>query len=197
LGVTYSKSGRWREAIDSLKDAVRLDPKDAEAWSNLGGAYRRAGMARGPSDFDRESLVQSRECYARAHGINRFDLYAALNVSRLDLLLSKWDETRRQAAKEGFAKQVHLCRFMAGEAPGDFWRRFDLAEALLFSGEREAALETFDEAVALVPGEARADNLASVLGPLENYVSAGVLDEDLSGAVNAIIAKLKIARNPA
>jgi tetratricopeptide (TPR) repeat protein len=193
LGVTYSKSGSLHDAIEALREAVRLSPRDAEAWSNLGGALRRVGMAGAPANFDQGALRQSRDSYAEAHAVDRFDLYSALNVSRLDVLLSKWEPQRAMAAREGFAKQVYLCRFMAQESPKDYWRRFDLADALLFSGELTQALDAFDDAIALVPVEARANTLTSVLGPLRNYVTAGVLDETLLAHVNIIIQKLELA----
>jgi hypothetical protein len=82
---------------------------------------------------------------------------------------------------------------MAQESPKDYWRRFDLADALLFSGELTQALDAFDDAIALVPVEARANTLTSVLGPLRNYVTAGVLDETLLAHVNIIIQKLELA----
>ncbi len=194
LGVTFSKSGHLSDAIASLREAVRLAPKDDEAWSNLGGALRRVGMSGAPTTFDQGALLQSRDSYAEAHAIARFDLYSALNVSRLDLLLSKWEPSRAAAAKEGFAKQVHLCRHMALESPTDYWRRFDLADALLFSGEHAEALRVCDEAIALVPAEARPDTLASVLGPLNNYVAAAVLNGTLMADAKTMIEKLELAR---
>lgn len=196
LGVTYSKSGRLHDAIEALREAVRLAPRDAEAWSNLGGALRRVGMAGAPGNLDQGALRQARDSYAEAHAINKYDLYSALNISRLDLLLSKWETQHAEAARDGFARQVHLCRFMTQESPQDYWRHFDLAEALLFSGELAEALATFDKAVALVPVEARADTLTSVLGPLRDYVAAGVLDEGLLANVKTVIEKLEAAHKP-
>ena len=34
----------------------------------------------------------------------------------------------------GILTQVHLCRHMVQKTPTDYWRWFDLADALLFSG---------------------------------------------------------------
>lgn len=194
LGVTFSKDAQLDRAVQSLREAVRLAPLDAEAWSNLGGALRRIGMAKAPAEMDEAALLQSRESYERAHDINHFDLYAALNICRLDLLLSKWDTNRAQVAQSGFSRQIFLCQHMVGEAPKDFWRHFDLTDAFLFSRKFKEAFEACDAAIALVDIDKRADTLETVLGPLRNYVAAGVLDEELLSNVKAMIARLEKAK---
>lgn len=193
LGVTYSKSGNPQYAVTSLKEAVRLDPNDAEAWSNLGGAFRRIGMSSAPDKYDENALLESRQSYAKAHSLNSFDLYSGLNIARLDLLLSKWEPDRANIAKEGFLKQVHLCRYMVQQAPTDYWRRFDLADALLFSGNYDDAHAAYDEAIAMVPEVERVDVVGSVLGPLMNYVTADLLDTKLLGEARNVIEKLESA----
>ena len=100
--MIHSKSGNPQLAIKSLKEAVRLNPTDAEAWSNLGGALRRVGMFNAPKAYDKESLMAARDSYDRAHTLERFKLYSALNVPRLDLLLSRWDSTELLALRPGF-----------------------------------------------------------------------------------------------
>lgn len=194
LGVTYSKQKRPALAVGSLREAVRLAPQDAEAWSNLGGALRRLGMAQAPGSYDRKALEEARDSYNEAHKINRFDLYSGLNVARLNLLLSKWDSKLFDQAKEGFRKQVYLCRHTVEEDPTDYWRLFDLADALLFSGEYEEAQAVFDKAIELIPIEEREDKLLSVLGPLRDYLTAGVLNAALRVQVEEIVNKLETAR---
>lgn len=191
LGVTLSKAKRLPEAISSLQEAVRLAPLDAEAWSNLGGAQRRVGMVGAPTTFDIDSLLNSRRSYSEAHTLNRFDLYSGLNVCRLDLLLSKWHPEKQVDAKQGFARQVHLCRFAVAEDPQDYWRRFDLVDALLFSDQHAEAIEACDDAIALVPGDARRDVLPSVLGPLDNLLTVGVLDSSTAAATNVVVGRLR------
>lgn len=190
LGVTYSKQSKPDLAAASLREAVRLAPSDSEAWSNLGGALRRIGMSGAPDRYDKDALLESRTSYNRAHDLNRFDLYSGLNVARLDLVLSKWEPNRASDAKDGFFKQVNLCRYMVQQTPEDYWRRFDLADALLFSGNYSEAHSAYDDAGDLVPDEQRNDTLASVLGPLKSYVTAGVLDGPLLEEVKKVIAKL-------
>jgi len=197
LGVTYSKHGRPDHAAASLREAVRLAPNDSEAWSNLGGALRRIGMSRAPSSYDKDALLESRGSYRKAHDLNRFDLYSGLNVARLDLLLSKWEPNRASDAKDGFSKQVNLCRYMVQQTPEDYWRRFDLADALLFSGNYGEAHCVYDDAVHLVPDEQRNDTIASVLGPLNSYATAGILDGPLLEEVKKVIAKLDASTSKA
>ena len=36
LGYAYCNSGMYKEAIESFKQAIRINPDDAEAHSNLG-----------------------------------------------------------------------------------------------------------------------------------------------------------------
>ncbi len=191
LGVTFSKRGNPDLAASSLREAVRLSRNDPEAWSNLGGALRRVGMANAPQSYDKEALAEARTCYSKAHTLDQFDLYSGLNVPRLDLLLSKWEPTRAEEAKSGFTKQVFLCRHMVQQTPDDYWRRFDLADALLFSGEYAEADTAFDDAVDAVPDDEKADTIASVIGPLRNYQIAEVLDGALRDEVDKVIDKLK------
>jgi Flp pilus assembly protein TadD len=82
LGVAYSKSGNAQLAASSLREAVRLEPNDSEAWSNLGGALRRVGMCRAPDRYAKNSLIESRQSYSKAHELNNFDVYSGLNVAR-------------------------------------------------------------------------------------------------------------------
>ena len=76
----------------------------------------------------------------------------------------------------------------------DYWRLFDLADALLFSGEPEESVTLFNRAVGLVPIDERKDKLLSVLGPLRDYLAAGVLNEPLRGKVEEVVNGLESAR---
>ncbi len=44
LGVTYVKSGMYKESIASFKQAIRINPDFAEAHNNLGLVYIKSGM---------------------------------------------------------------------------------------------------------------------------------------------------------
>ena len=41
-GESYSKQQKWDLAISAYQQAVRIDPKYAEAWNNMGFCYRKA-----------------------------------------------------------------------------------------------------------------------------------------------------------
>lgn len=191
LGASYSKWEKPEFAVVSLREAVRINPEDVETWNNLGGALRRLGMASAPDRYDQQALEESRASYSRAYDVKNLDLYAALNIARLDLLLSKWEPQRLQQAKEEFEAQIFLCRHMVKLAPMDYWRHFDLADALLFSGDYEKAMEVFSRAVELIPMEVRKDTLTSVLGPLQNYLTANVLKDDLLVEVKKVVETLE------
>lgn len=191
LGVTYSKMGSLTEAVNSLREAVKINPDDKEAWSNLGGALRRCGRRNAPEEYDEEALKESRDCYNHASNLNPSDHYAGLNVVRLDLLLSKWNPTLAENAKNNFATQKHLCNYLVIRNPNDCWCRFDFAETLLFSDGLDLALIAYDAAVELVPVEQRKNVLSSVLEPLRDYVIANVLDEKQLEGVRAVITRLE------
>jgi len=40
-GESYSKQKNWDQAIGAYQQAVRIDPKYAEAWNNMGFCYRK------------------------------------------------------------------------------------------------------------------------------------------------------------
>jgi tetratricopeptide (TPR) repeat protein len=194
LGVCYSKMKKSELAANSLREAVRLDPKDAEAWSNLGGALRRLGMQNAPRTYDRKSLEEAYDSYESAHSINRYDLYAGLNVARLDALLSRWEPLRLDRAKEKFRKQISLCRYAVDDNPKDYWRRFDLADALLFSGGYEESNKVLGNAINIIPEDERRDTVSTVLGPMQDYLNADVLDNILRVEIEKAVKMLEAAK---
>ena len=60
LGVAYGKLGRFREAVASFQETVRVMPEYAEAWNNLGLAYEELGQ-----------FQQAVACYTEAQRIRR------------------------------------------------------------------------------------------------------------------------------
>ncbi len=191
LGVTYSKSKKMNEAIHFLREAVRLNPKDAEAWSNLGGALRRLGMLEAPHSLNQKYLDEARNSYDEAHRLDNFNLYAGLNVARLNVLLSKWDPSLLEQAKEQFRKQIYLCRHAVQQSQTDYWRVFDLADALLFSGEYSEAQSLYTTAIELIPKDERPDKLTSVLNPFLDFIEAKVLDGVLLSEVEKIVNTIR------
>jgi hypothetical protein len=95
-------------------------------------------------------------------------------------------------AKEIFRKKYHLCYYVVDLDPNNYWPLFDLADTLLFLGENKKSLAKFTEAIKLIPEEKRQDELNSVLGPFRDYLTAGVLDPDISlkAQVGTIVKQL-------
>jgi hypothetical protein len=60
----------------------------------------------------------------------------------------------------------------------------------MFSGEYANAQSVYDDALSLVPNDRRRDTVASVVEPLRNYVTAGVLNGELLDQVKNVIGKL-------
>jgi Flp pilus assembly protein TadD len=194
LGVTYSKAGEPALAAAALRRALELDPGNAETWSNLGGALRRVGMARAADGhYDNAALSESRDSYAEAHRLQPYDLYSALNVARLDILLSKWDPALLAQGQDEFKNEEFLCRHLVQQKPVDWWRRFDLGDALLFSGASTEARGVYGQAINLIPEDQRKDALGSVLGPLADLITAQVLDGDLLAEVKYVVAMIERA----
>lgn len=65
-GVEYSRRQQWDQAARAYLQAVRLDPRFVEAWTNLGYAYRKLrNYARSVEAYRRALSV--RPDYAPAH----------------------------------------------------------------------------------------------------------------------------------
>jgi hypothetical protein len=82
---------------------------------------------------------------------------------------------------------------MVQQEPDDYWRKFDLADALLFSAEYEEADKAYDDAITAVPSDERGDTINSVLGPFRDYLTADVVHGDLLVELKKVIAKLEDA----
>jgi tetratricopeptide (TPR) repeat protein len=62
-GVTLAKRGLWVEALAAYKEALRANPKNAEAYLNLGFVYYELGYDKEAQEaFDRASKLQARPC---------------------------------------------------------------------------------------------------------------------------------------
>ena len=57
LGYAYYNSGKYEEAIESYKQAIRIDPDYATAHYNLGVAYRRWGFSQKSAEKALEKAV--------------------------------------------------------------------------------------------------------------------------------------------
>jgi tetratricopeptide (TPR) repeat protein len=206
LGVAYSKKGEWTSALIPLQEAIKLDPKDFEAVSVLGGTYRKIGMKDAPENFDWENLRKARDYYAQAGELNPHDTYPLLNVARLDLIISRVEPERKKQAFQKFEELRDLCQFEVNRAlkkieiekkpelvEAAYWRIFDHADSLLFSGKIEEGQERYFDALNLVDPKERKSVVSSVISPLNNFLDADVLDDQLKSSVEDVIAALDAA----
>lgn len=108
LGVAYSETAQYDEAILRLKRCVQHAPKAVHAWVALGTAYER-----------RQQYGQARAASERAHALDPADPYAARNLGALRLRAGRTQEA------------LELLRQAHRKLPGDGRCAYGLAAALL------------------------------------------------------------------
>lgn len=148
LGQALSVEGRWHEALPVLEEAIRVNPRHAEAHHHLGFALDALGHPDLAIDHFREA-VRLRPAYPEAQG-------------NLGIALAQRGELDAAVA--------HLREVLRID-PASALGRANLALALANLGEREAgrgnsgaARAAYREALALLPGNA---GLQSRLAQLE------------------------------
>ncbi len=194
LGITQGKQLKFDDALKNFRESLRFDAKDTDAWSALGGLLRKMGIGDDPDDDKRDLVAEARECYNRAYEINRHDLYASLNMLRIDLILCKWDPEKVRSVMDEFGRCAHLCRYEVSRKPDDFWRRFDLADSLLFSGQIAEANSAYESAVEHTPDEKKAMIFRIVSNPLTAVAARSPLPSDVLEALHTTISRLATNR---
>ncbi len=66
MGAAYYKLGQFPQAIDAFKQAVRLQPNNAEAHNNLGNAYYKAARYAEAVEAYKAAIAIKHD-YAEAH----------------------------------------------------------------------------------------------------------------------------------
>lgn len=62
-GVTLARQGLWTEALTAYKEALRVNPDNAEAYLNLGFVYYELGFDKEAQEaFARATRLQARPC---------------------------------------------------------------------------------------------------------------------------------------
>ena len=162
LGLSYVLTGQLNEAESQFKDACRLAPNDAEAWFYLGRLYHvrnffdkaldalQTAMKFSPNDARiREILALNYEAtgdstasereYRQAMRLGQQPKTLPLNYGALLLKLNRPSESEPLLVRA------------AGEMPGFWQARFELAK-LYYQTERfEAALKELEAALASSP----------------------------------------------
>lgn len=190
LGTAFSGGGQLAEAAEAFHRSVRLDDGDGQAWAALGGLRRRlARSAEGPP-FHWGMLREARYAYQRASQLLGVDTYPLVNEARVNLLLLAVEPGNRAAVLSRLRNLSNLARFQAYPDPParrEPWRGFDLADTLLLTGQVRAGLGELRAAIALTDPRDRESSLASVIGPLRDYLAADVLNEPAARGVRAAI----------
>ncbi|NDJ86538.1 MAG: tetratricopeptide repeat protein [Chloroflexi bacterium] len=130
----------WAEAEVNLSKALAMDHAlldgDGESYyGTLGGLYRRQGRY--------DDAVRA---YERAVEVTPSSSYPVGNLAVLYKFTGRDEE-----AREKFARVERIVESIIEDSPGDYWARFDLAQALLVQGKTDQAFLQYDEIIARKP----------------------------------------------
>lgn len=190
LGVARSKGGLHNEAAEAFERSLALDARNSESWANLAGLYRRIARSGDPA-WDYDTLLKSAECYDKASALSGNDTYPRVNAAKVKLLLASDDgsATSRHAVEADFGRLKLLAEFtikdlesrMSSGTIADHtmtWKYFDLVDCLLMTGPDAEAAQALDRALDSVPPGETVAVVASVVEPWQDFLAAGVLDQD-------------------
>lgn len=211
LGVLAHQTGGFRDAVESIRTAIRLRPGLALYHCNLGAALQELGESDAAIAAYREALTLSPR-YAQAH----FNLGVALE-----------SQGRAEEAREAYLQTLHLephhpqahnnlgngllaegkpreaerhLRQALEKMPEFAEANFNLGNALRAQGQLPEACEEFRIAITLNPNHAPShNNLGSALGALnrqeeaaESYRAALRIDPELAGAMSNLASILQV-----
>ena len=142
LGSLLCEQGRWDEAVRCLRKAVTIDPQDGTARLNLGFALI------GQGEFD-----EARRCFQEAARIN-----PVLTVTNQGLASYHVKIGETLAALGKFPQAIIQFRAALRRIPGYADARYDLALALLRSGEQDEAQKNYIRVLLVRPDFAEAHN---------------------------------------
>ncbi|MBV9259374.1 MAG: tetratricopeptide repeat protein [Ktedonobacteraceae bacterium] len=125
----------YEKAIEQIKQAVKLQPKDEEILGALGGIYRRA------KNYKRALMY-----YKQVRDARPDSSYAAGNIAILS-----WHEGDRAASLQAFKQTEELAtkRIDSGLSYEPFWDYYDRGMARLVLGNKKAALSDYRAAIDL------------------------------------------------
>jgi len=132
-GKAYARLDRWQDAIEAYKQVIRIKPNDAEAHCNLGVAY--AKLARWQDAVESfKQAIRIEPDYAEAHHI------LGIVYTRLD----RW-----QDAIEAYKQAIRI-------EPDDAEAHYNLGVAYGKLGRHQDAVEAFKQAIRIKPDDANA-----------------------------------------
>ena len=162
LGLAYDKIGRFDEAIEELKGALRLCPDYVEVHNNLGLTYDKMGMP-DEAETELEEAIWMNPGYLEAH-YNLGNIYACSGKPE-EALLELEEAQRidsRYAPLHNSLGNIHALEKRNPEAIKEFMMaldidpkyvpaRMNLANIYYESGRHEEALREFNEVLSLEP----------------------------------------------
>lgn len=192
LGISYDRIGRYREAVEELREALRLDPHYAEARNNLAVAYDRMGMYDEAERELKEAIVLNPQ-YAEAHS-NLGNAYSRSGrygeaIEELETALKLNPE---YAAAHNNLGNVYAMQERNAEALAEFHEalrldpdyapaRNNIGNIYACMGRHEEALREFEKALSLDPDFPEAHH-----GMGYAYYSLGSYDRAAQAMVRAV-----------
>jgi tetratricopeptide (TPR) repeat protein len=148
------RNGNIPLGISKYLEFLAYEPNqsDDDAWSGLGGAYKRIG------DID-NALAN----YRKAYDINPGSTYALVNLVSLQAARNTPDDQTQLRTDVPEAIRLSTEAIEAGNAL--FWTWYDLGTLHLINGNAKEAAKIFYHAIALTPATAT-ENFRSVLSNL-------------------------------
>jgi Flp pilus assembly protein TadD len=141
-GVQFSKEGLIPEAEMAFQESVQRDPRNDDAWNQLGVIA-----------FDRKDLDLAERRFRKASELNRLNPVYPRNLA---LVFAERNDC-------GTARE--LLRKSAALDPADPTTSLTLGKVLWLEGKHEEALQAIDKALALDPANSEAQELRSRLQP--------------------------------
>ena len=184
LGIAYGHLGRYNDAIEPFRKALRIDPKNAAAWYNLGRVYNylqrrndaieayRQALRINPEDADvwynlgrayhfLQRNNDAIEAYRQALRINPENASAWDDLGIAYVNLERYDD----------ALEAHRQALRINPENADAWN--NLGDAYGHLGRYNDAIEAFRQALRINPENARTwRNIGIVYGVSGNRTEA-------------------------
>ncbi len=170
LGVNYLDNGQHKLAIGSFKNAIKLNPSNAEAHFNLGRAYKRGGM-------DEQAISE----FSISTRINpeKFHEYERTYREKIDFELTdteNYSELGRAYAEKGmFDNAINAYKKLLVVEPDNAHAHYSLGALYLKKGMFDDAADELRKAVEIDPDRTEAHyNLGLI------YYRQGLFDKAIN-----------------
>jgi Tfp pilus assembly protein PilF len=143
-GMAALQAKDYQTSVDSFIKAGEIDPKQYAVWANMAAAYEGLATTKAGPERD-EALTKACEAYVKALEIKPDEAGIHNNYGLALVKLKKLDEAKAELAK---AAQL--------DPPGAGKYYFNLGAVMVNTGQNDAALDAFKQAVAADPNYADA-----------------------------------------